>query len=448
MIIKGRRGRASNEGTAEAGHARVSRAGTDITRDSRRRSRQRFLNGEIHHWYRTVLGYSDTVVGYLLDRFGLEHGDRVCDAFCGTGTTLVECMKRKIESVGIDANPSSCFAARVKTDWQLEGDVLLANVERIGARRGVLLRRRRFLEEDTTYAYIKDSGMISRGWISPLPLRRAIAIKYAIAELRTTQRYRDALLLALISEVVGSASNVKFGPELYCGPKKSDWDVFGGFWTRVKTMAKDLNLVKGRGAKCTVLDGDARNPSACVPKRLGQFSAVICSPPYPAEHDYTRNSRLELALLEHVVDRQSLRCIKKRMIRCHTKGIYKTESDASHASGYERIERIVRRIERKSVEKTHQFAPLYGTVVREYFGGMKRHFAEIYPMLRPGAPCAYVVGDQAGYLQVYIPTAELLAEMARDVGFRIEEIVCWREGASLAGRRRMDERILILRKPE
>ncbi len=64
-------------------------------------------------------GYSDHLVSALLDRFELTHTDHVLDPFCGAETTLVECMKRRVSAVGIDANPSGCFATRVKTNWKL-----------------------------------------------------------------------------------------------------------------------------------------------------------------------------------------------------------------------------------------------------------------------------------------------------------------------------------------
>src|SRR3712207_2036796 len=80
---------------------------------------QKFKNGEVHDWYRIVLGYSDHLVADLLQRFEILPGQHVLDPFCGSGTTAIECMKRGINSTGIDANPSSIFAARVKTNWGL-----------------------------------------------------------------------------------------------------------------------------------------------------------------------------------------------------------------------------------------------------------------------------------------------------------------------------------------
>ena len=104
------------------------------SRGSVRHGRQVFLNGEVHNWYRLVLGYSDRTVAFLLDRLGVRKGDCVLDPFCGAGTTLVECMKRGIDCVGVDANPSSCFAATVKTDWGLSPAILRNHLDQAAPR--------------------------------------------------------------------------------------------------------------------------------------------------------------------------------------------------------------------------------------------------------------------------------------------------------------------------
>jgi hypothetical protein len=177
-----------------------------------------------------------------------------------------------------------------------------------------------------------------------------------------------------------------------------------------------------------------------------KFSLVICSPPYPAEHDYTRNSRLELAFLEEVKDRESLRVIKKQMVRSHTKGIYKEDVDSNLVAGHEALAGIVRRIDRAAASKTYGFARLYSRVTMEYFGGMKRHLASLRPFLRDGAILAYVVGDQSSYFQVPIDTARILSEFAVEVGYEPVEIRHWRDRTSRSASKVIVENILILRK--
>src|SRR5438874_12946576 len=78
-----------------------------------------------HEWFRFVLSYPPHLVRDYLKRFEVGAGSRVLDPFSGTGTTLVECRKRGIPSVGVEANPLAHFACRVKTDWTPDPEGLL-----------------------------------------------------------------------------------------------------------------------------------------------------------------------------------------------------------------------------------------------------------------------------------------------------------------------------------
>src|SRR5229473_7606752 len=121
-------------------------------------SLQKNLNGEVHEWYRIILGYPDRLVTELLTRFGARPGQLALDPFCGAGTTLVECMKLGINSIGIDANPSSCFSARVKTNWKLDPDHLLELLDLIEQRLSRYLNRKIAHKRDPTYKYLDESG--------------------------------------------------------------------------------------------------------------------------------------------------------------------------------------------------------------------------------------------------------------------------------------------------
>jgi hypothetical protein len=274
------------------------------------------------------------------------------------------------------------------------------------------------------------------------------------------------LYLALLNELVNGASNVRFGPELYCTKRKRDHDVFAGFSNRVEAMARDLRMLNyfrreqaresgketsdGRGApgsseRARVFHGDARNVTAAlghVTRR--QYSAVICSPPYPAEHDYTRNSRLELAFLEEVTDNDSLRAHKRAMIRSHTKNIYCDDSDFAVVAGISEIANLCKKIEKAVSAHTDGFARLYSTVVRNYFGGMSRHYSSLKRHVLKGGRCAYVVGDQR-YAGIDVPTASILAIVAAAVGFKVDGVEEWRVKRSSTRGPQTKEHILLLR---
>src|SRR5438128_1533290 len=86
-----------------------------------------------HDWYRFVLSYPPHLVRDYVQRFALSSQHRVLDPFCGTGTTLVECKKLGIESIGIEAHPMSHFASQVKVDWSPVPDALIEHAEEIAS---------------------------------------------------------------------------------------------------------------------------------------------------------------------------------------------------------------------------------------------------------------------------------------------------------------------------
>ncbi len=77
-----------------------------------------------HDWYRFVLSFPPHLVRDYLQRFGIGPDHTVLDPFCGTGTTIVECKKLGIPSIGVEANPLAHFASTVKADWSPDPDGL------------------------------------------------------------------------------------------------------------------------------------------------------------------------------------------------------------------------------------------------------------------------------------------------------------------------------------
>lgn len=384
----------------------------------------------------------------LLDEFGIGEGDKVLDPFCGTGTTLVECLKRGTSCIGIDASPASLFVSKVKTDWQLRHERLVQAFEKVLECVAHLPNDVEAFQDDLTYAYMAGSGMLQRGWIDDGPLRDALALKHAILTVDEEKRYKNALTLALIDTVVQDAANIRFGPELYVARTKRPANVTEGFANRVLAIAFDLLDIRSKGAKATLRGGDAREIGITLRGKLRpKVQAVICSPPYPAEHDYTRNTRLELAFLEAATGRADIRAIKRKMIRSNTKGVYADDTDWNLVWAHPGIASLATKIEKAVAGRTHGFARLYSTVIASYFGGMYRHLRSLREVIVPGGKLAYVVSEQACYGDTHIRTAAILAELAEWVGFVPTEIRHWRSRRSSGTTREIAEEILILEWP-
>ncbi len=281
----------------------------------------------------------------------------------------------------------------------------------------------------------------------------------------------DVFRLAMIAILPENVGNVRFGPEATRDRKQEgDKDVYSIFRRKLDTIKQDIARVQKATENGTVEPGqvevfqaDARElaDSLRTESRLlnadkhdGEVDYLITSPPYPAEHDYTRNQRLELIWLGVCDDNEDLRKIKKMNIRSHTKNIYVADDEGEQTNIREndRIDQIVSEMERIIEEEnvSHGFGQYYPRVIAEYFAGMLHHLEQVYELMADGGKAAYVVGDSGSYWQVVVETAEILAELAEErVGFVNPQIRLWRNmAATTAEYDDVAENILILTKPE
>jgi len=443
----------------------------------------RLTDLSIHDWYRFVYAYSDQIVTGLVDEFGITQDDLVVDPFNGTGTTTLAAKKLGVDAIGTDSSPASALAARTKANWDVD-------LEEFRNRRSKLLStlQPRFTqissEGNTTLDSFRDAPSeeidlstydfsepekTPKGWLSEKPLKKMKVLRYHVEEMPeggVTDLFRLAMI-AILPEDVG---NVRFGPEATRDrTQEGDKDVYSIFKKKLDKMERDLQQVQEavesgevRPGDTEILRADARKLADTLrsESRLlnadeheGEIDYLITSPPYPAEHDYTRNQRLELVWLGVCDDNEDLQKIKKMNVRSHTKNIYVADDEGEQTNIREndRIDAIVTEMETIIEEEnvTHGFGQYYPRVIEEYFAGMLHHFEQVYDVMAAGGKAAYVVGDSGSYWQVEVPTAEILAELAeKRVGFTDPQIRLWRNmAATTADYDDVEENILMLTKP-
>jgi hypothetical protein len=294
-----------------------------------------------HDWYRFVLSFPPHLVRYYLERFGIGTKHVVLDPFCGTGTTIVECEKLGIPSVGVEANPMAYFASRVKSDWSPDPDGLLKHARVIAELANSRLKSDGIEDEAslplfTTRRAARDSQnqtlrtlplekqkLLLANSISPLPLHKTLVLLDCLDEHRHP-RYRDHELLALAKVLVYSVSNLHFGPEVGIGPPKKDTPVVSRWLAAVQVMAEDLrSLQANKKAPARIYLEDSRQISGVV--KSASIDAVITSPPYPNEKDYTRTTRLESVLMGFICNRADLRALKHGLVCSNTRSVYKKD---------------------------------------------------------------------------------------------------------------------------
>lgn len=411
-----------------------------------------------HDWYRFVLSFPPHLVRSLLERCEVTNDQRVLDPFCGTGTTLVECKKHGIASVGLDAHPLMKFVGTVKCHWGIDPDGLLRHSRQIAD--VVLDRLRRDGLDDQPSIHVptgttdstvvlrsldpEQAQLLPRDALSPIPLHKTLLLAEAI--LHDSSPYRDHQLLALAKVLIRSVSNVRFGPEIGRATPRRDTAVIEPWMHAITSMARDIRCLADRHqTESIVYHADARAVHQVLAPQ--SIDVVITSPPYPNEKDYTRITRIESVVLGWLRNREALRQLKQSLLRSHSRAACSSDTDETWVHLFPSIQQLADRIEAKRIalRKTSGFERSYARVIRLYFHDIARHLAALRPVLRPPAHLAYVVGDQASYFRILIPTGKLIAEIAQSLGYEVVGIDLFRTRPATTTREHLREEILLLR---
>jgi DNA modification methylase len=383
----------------------------------------------LHNSYSFALAFEAGLVRDLLTRLCVDERSLVLDPFCGTGTTLLEAKIAGYNSVGVDANPICVIVSRAKTNWKINIQEVRANLIEIVRRASSKYSRYEARAArakgagepypahlDSLFVgspmgrYLVDSGLIRRGWISPRPALKCLLLAEQIRTL--PKQARNFLLLSFLGLLVPEFSNMAYGPEIYRKRKRRDRDVFGLFVRRANENLEKLSSLRlGADARSRVRLGDSSDGGLGF-LDPGSVDAIITSPPYLSDHDYSRLTRLELVFAGFVSSAEQLRKVKKLLLRSSSKNVYRGDSCARYVTRFRCVREAIARIRERAARRSSGFSRVYPRLIGEYFGGMYQHFRGAGRVLRPGGYAAYIVGDQSSFFATPIPTAGILARLA------------------------------------
>ncbi len=430
----------------------------ESTNSSKNSNKLRPEDRAVHRWYRFVLSFPPHLVQDHLDLFAIDSSCTVLDPFCGTGTTLVECKKQGIASIGLEPNPMAHFASSLKVDWSVDSFALSNFADEVAAsarssleieglddcRDLPLFLNRERMPSASRMLSPEQFKLLLKNSISLQPLHKSLVLLDKIDGFGDPhlQRYGR---LALANALVHHIGNLKFGPEVGVGHIKEDAPVLDAWLDCMHTIIQDIRLVRDRDSvSARVIEADSREADRVLEPH--SIDAVITSPPYPNEKDYTRTTRLESVILGLIRNSSELRSLKKGLIRSNTRGVYKSDTDDREVCQNRKIQELAESIESRRIQlgKTSGFERLYPRVTQLYFGGMRRHLASLRTVLKPNAKLAYVVGDQASYLRVLIRTGNILADLARSLGYEVTGIELFRTRPSTTTGAQLREEVLLL----
>ncbi len=199
----------------------------------------------------------------------------VLDPFCGSGTTLVEAMRRGHQALGVDLNPIACLMSRVKTTrWEATDESVVED----------------HVRSLIAYAAAGDQGVLDLEiprldhWFEPWAQQVLAGAMTYVRQLDPSDPWRDRLALAVSASTVRisnqdsdtryAAVEKSMGPELALRLLEEALRRIAD-WLRANTSDLEHHAAQ-------VVEANARR----IPLPDGVAAAAVFSPPYPNAYEY------------------------------------------------------------------------------------------------------------------------------------------------------------------
>ena len=368
--------------------------------------------GVIHKWYDYLEDFPYSLIEEKFVEYNLKDDSLVVDPFCGSGTTLVTGNMFHNNAIGFDANPLMTFVSKVKTTWNIDITKLSDIIKKVGNEfitRVKTLKDNSFQNGFLKYMPKKELNQ----WLSPRLQQEVSLLKDII--IKTDNNDIRELLLLTMSKSCFDASYVSLCPGTTFYPfreKKEFWNIFT---EKIIQMHDDLKAIQVHNHYGTskLISDTCLNAQNYLDNDSIDF--IITSPPYPNDLEYTRQTRLELYLLDFVKSMDDIQKIKRKMAKGSTKLIFKESNSEIFIDKFQSVKYVSSKIFERTKDKNWGFD--YPRMVREYFGDMYLCMKEFYPLMKSKSHFLLVVGDQT-IKGVFIPVCDILIELAKDIGYK------------------------------
>lgn len=366
---------------------------------------------------------------------------RTCiDPFGGSGTTALASQFLGISSTTVEVNP---FLVDV-----IKSKLTLLNSDELAHELGSLCDKVSRRETDPAKYFRNvprtfiEPGHNGRWLFDSLVATRVATILHAIDEIPDPSRRR--FFRVILGGVLIPISNVTVNGKgrryrrnwesVSINPREVDRQ----FVSHCQDAIADIHRFADRPiVKSYVIHGDARNLRS---KRLHDLA--IFSPPYPNSFDYTDVYNVELWMLGYLTTMDANRTLRNSTLTSH---VQLHRNYAKPPSGAPTLDATLTALEAIRAELWSQWIP---SMVGAYFADLMTVLRRVFAVLNSEASCWIVVGDSR-YGGVFVPTAQILEELAPTIGCSVVEADPFRSMHSSAqhgGAEELSETLLVLKR--
>lgn len=371
------------------------------------------MSSPVHNWYKFTAGFSYKFVDIILE----DYKDKdivVYEPFAGCGTTLVECQKLGFRSIGNESQELMCNVIHAKLNWTITKQQYTRAKNNI----------KKYVEENKRIAEItaKFHPLLVTLYDEP-SLRELYCIRDGIKRLRNKdvqQFFNLALSQTLHKAAIHPIAVPYISRSTFLSDSGRAWEKF----QRIsEQMYSDIQQMPHHEQLATVYNWDSRVKNEDV---ADDFCGLcITSPPYLNNLDYGEVSKVHSHFFEMTNDWNDItEKVRRKLVTGATTHYRDTEfvmeeftqkEFAQHNSDtMGKLVELYGRI--KENAKQRKGKKSFHILMMHYFEDMYYVLKEMRRVLRYGGEAYLVLGDSAPY-GIYVPTTQILGDIALSAGF-------------------------------
>ncbi len=370
----------------------------------------------VQRWFPYREGYSIRLVNAFIKELNIT--GNVFDPFCGSGTTLLASRQNNLNSFGIDVNPIAVLVATVENEKY--SDIDIQNFEKEFKNLKTISKSAKIFQtafELADKVFNKDI------------LQTLLQFKNEIKKIEN-HKIQNVFFVAWLS-IIEEVSNIKKEgngikyknrkrtAKGYINIEKDVWekkvfpeDKFNFVKTKLErhleTILSDIKNDFGNNEKQPkIFKGSCLEFNKLFSDQI-QFT--FFSPPYCNCFDYFEIHKVDLWIGDFVKNKEELKTLRNTGFRSNTNSL-------NHKAILYKNKKLESLIALFDSEKlwNHKIP----NVVRGYFDDIHSLLNKLYLQTSKGGFVGIVVGNSA-YSGVLIPTDVLIAEIAKEIGFKVK----------------------------
>lgn len=374
----------------------------------------------VHNWYKFTAGFSYKFVESILEEEKKNNVELVVfEPFAGCGTTLVSCQKKGIKAIGNEGQEVMMDVISAKLSWDIDEFQSAKN----------LLMLDTFVKENVENFDIENNTHpLLQSLYTPESLKVLYLIRNGLNEIES-EKERLFFKLAL-SQTMHKCSIYPIAVPYISRTKKlaNDGHPWEKFQDTILQMIRDIEPLKDIPSLSDVYFQDSRN----INPHIQDSSCNICitSPPYLNNLDYGEVSKVHSHFFNLTNNWNDITIkVRKNLVTGATTHYKEADFDFELFKETEFAKNnkdVFNRLTEKFIQihdisKTRKGKKSFDILMMHYFEDMYNVLKEIRRVLSTNSKAYLILGDSAPY-GVFVPTTEILGEIAKSTGFNEYQI--------------------------